>query len=178
MRRFIAGTATGKRILFCWCDPDVVASNATNLFAMAEDWQFGVLSSNVHSRWAKARSSTLEDRIRYTPSSAFETFPWPDPITDSEREKIADLARRIVEFRQEMCVDRQIGLTKLYNEVDDGAYTDLADLHRELDEAVAAAYGWPPSVAHEADATNRRLLELNREIATGERPYDPFGHLR
>ena len=176
--RFVAGTATGKRILFCWCDPDVVASNATNLFALAEDWHFGVLSSDLHSRWAEARSSTLENRIRYTPSSAFETFPWPHPITNSGREEIAALACRIIERRQEICVERQIGLTTLYNEVDEGAYADLADLHRQLDEAVAEAYGWPRSVAHDADETNRRLLELNREIAAGKRSYDPFGHLR
>jgi hypothetical protein len=71
-------------------------------------------------------------------------------------------------------MEREIGLTRLYNEVDDGAYADLAKLHRELDEAVAAAYGWPRAVAHDADETNRRLLELNREIAAGTRPYAPF----
>ena len=45
----------------------------------------------------------------------------------------------------------------------------------ELDEAVAAAYGWQRSVAHDANESNRRLLELNRAIAAGELEYDPFG---
>ena len=58
--------------------------------------------------------------------------------------------------------------------IDDGAWNDLRDLHRELDEAVAAAYGWPKSVAHDPDESNRRLLELNRAIAAGEVEYDPF----
>jgi hypothetical protein len=57
--------------------------------------------------------------------------------------------------------------------MDEGAWADLKALHRELDEAVAAAYGWPASIAQDADETNRRLLELNREIAEGGRPYDP-----
>jgi hypothetical protein len=56
-----------------------------------------------------------------------------------------------------------------------GAYTDLKALHNELDEAVAAAYGWPKAVAHDGDEIVQRLLELNREIAAGTRSYDPFG---
>ena len=73
------------------------------------------------------------------------------------------------------CLERQIGLTKLYNEVDDGAYRDLRDLHDNLDEAVAAAYGWPASAAHDPQESNGLLLELNRAIAAGEVEYKPFG---
>ncbi len=170
LERFIAGTATGKRILFCWCEPDVVASNATNVFALDDDSAFGVLTSCIHTSWARARSSTLEDRIRYTPTSAFETFPWPGGNLD----EVADVARRLYARRSEICLERQIGLTKLYNRMDDGAWRDLRDLHRELDEAVAAAYGWPRSIAQDADETNRRLLELNRAIADGTVDYRPF----
>jgi hypothetical protein len=68
---------------------------------------------------------------------------------------------------------RSIG-SKVYNQVDDGAWTDLRDLHIELDEAVATAYGWPTRVAHDPDESNRRLLELNRAIAAGEAEYQPF----
>jgi hypothetical protein len=112
--------------------------------------------------------------LRYTPTSAFETFPWPYPITDAQREAIAEASRAVIARRSEICLDRQIGLTKLYNEVDDGAYRDLADLHRQLDEAVAAAYGWPKAAAHDATEANRRLLELDRAIADGKVEYAPF----
>lgn len=84
------------------------------------------------------------------------------------------ITRRLVSRRGEICVERQIGLTQLYNEVDDGAYRDLFNLHRELDEAVAAAYGWPASAAHDPAESNRLLLELNRAIAAGEVEYRPF----
>ena len=67
-----------------------------------------------------------------------------------------------------------VGLTKLYNQVDEGAWKDLRDLHVELDEAVAEAYGWPKSVAQDPEESNRRLLELNRAIAAGEIDYKPF----
>jgi hypothetical protein len=82
-----------------------------------------------------------EDRIRYTPKTSFGTFPWPSGTLD----EVADVSRRLYARRSEICVERNIGLTKLYN-----------------------------PVAHDPDETNRRLLELNRAIAAGEIPCDPF----
>ncbi len=174
LSRFIAGTATAKRILFCWCLLDVCPSNSTNVFALDDDFSMGVLTSSIHAGWAWRESSTLRVDIRYTPTSAFETFPWPT----GNHGEVADITRCLYARRSEICLERQIGLTKLYNQMDDGAWQDLRDLHRKLDEAIAAAYGWPHSVAHDPDESNRRLLELNREIAAGERPYDPFAYLR
>ncbi len=173
LRRYIAGIATGKRILFCWCEPWTCPSNSTNVFAFDSDYAMGVLSSRAHAVWAEAQSSTLEDRIRYTPTSAFETFPWPTP-DNAQRNAIGVAAEAVVERRRTICAERAIGLTALYNEVDDGAYQDLADLHLQLDTSVAAAYGWPASTAGNADESNGRLLELNRAIAAGEVDYAPF----
>lgn len=135
----------------------------------------GILSSFGHGAWAVRRSGTLEDRFAYTPSSAFETFPWPHPLTDEHRERVAEASRQVIARRQAICVQEQFGLTRLYNLVDEGAYTEVRDAHRELDEAVAAAYGWPKAAARDGDEIVRRLLQLNREISAGERPYDPFG---
>ncbi|WP_328424572.1 hypothetical protein OG470_14510 [Micromonospora sp. NBC_00389] len=75
--------------------------------------------------------------------------------------------------RQEICAEQQFGLNRLYDLVDEGAYADLRKLHRELDEAVAACYGWPTAIAQDKDEIGRRLFALNVEIARG-RGYDPF----
>jgi len=171
--RYIAGVRVGKRALFGWCDPWTLASDATNVFAFADDYAMGVLSSRAHGEWARSRSSTFKGDIRYTPTSVFETYPWPMP-TDEQRERIAAASRLVISRRQKICAEEQIGLTTLYNRVDDGAHTGVRDAHWELDEAVAAAYGWPRQVAQDADALVRRLLTLNREIAAGHRPYHPF----
>lgn len=171
--RFVASNVQGKRLLFCWCDPIVCPSNLTKVFALAEDHDFGVLSSSIHGSWARAQSSTLEDRFRYTPTSAFETFPWPQS-NQAQRNAVAEAARRLIARRSEICLERHIGLTKVYNDVEEGAYADLRALHIALDEAVAAAYGWPAAAAHDPQESNRRLLELNRAIAAGEVQYDPF----
>jgi hypothetical protein len=171
LTRFTASNAQGKRLLFCWFDVRVCASNLTKVFAFQEDHEIGVLASSIHEAWARAQSSTLEDRFRYTPTTAFETFPWP--VGDTA--EVARLANRLIARRSEICLERNIGLTKLYNQMSDGAWGDLRELHIALNEAVAAAYGWPRNVAHDRDESNRRLLELNRAIAAGEIDYRPFG---
>ncbi len=171
--RYVASVAQGKRIFFTWQAVNTCPSNLTNVFAFDDDFSMGVLSSTIHHEWARAQSSTLEDRFRYTPTSAFETFPWPLPKTGLS-EAVSDGTRAVIARRQQICVECQIGLTKLYNEVDEGAYRDLRELHIALDEAVAAAYGWPVVAAHDSADSNRRLLELNRQIVAGEVEYRPF----
>lgn len=81
------------------------------------------------------------------------------------------------DLETEVCEQEQIGLTTLYNAVDEGAWADLKALQRELDVAVAACYGWPAAVAQDDQELVRRLSALNREITEGARPYDPFSHL-
>lgn len=83
-------------------------------------------------------------------------------------------SRRLLARRTEICTTENIGLTKLYNAVDEGAWADLKALHRELDVAVADCYGWPASVAQDDREIVRRLTELNREITEGRREYAPF----
>jgi MmeI, DNA-methyltransferase domain/MmeI, N-terminal domain/MmeI, helicase spacer domain/MmeI, target recognition domain len=172
LSRYIAGNRIGKRFLFCWADASVCPSDLTIVFAFEDDYSMGILKSSIHSAWAHSESSTLEDRPRYTPTSCFETFPWPQP-DDRVREEIGEIAMRLIERRQTICVEIQIGLTDLYNQVEEGAWSEIAELHRRLDEAVARAYGWKPTIAHDRLEIKARLAELHGRIAGGE-SYDPF----
>jgi len=173
LSRYIAANRIGKRFLTTWQSAHTCPSDLTVVFAFEDDYAMGILTSRVHGEWARAQSSTLRVDIRYTPTSAFDTFPWPDP-TSEQRDAVGATARSVIARRQAICAEREIGLTTLYNEVDDGAYADLRTLHRQLDEAVAGAYGWPTTTAHDTDDCNRRLLELNGRIHQGELAYAPF----
>jgi hypothetical protein len=175
LKRYIAGVRHGKRLLVVWCEPWTLASDATNIFAFEDDYAMGVLSSGAHGAWAWSRSSTIKGDLRYTPSSVFATFPWPYPVEGGQQERIATLGQSIIERRQVICAGEEIGLTALYNLVEEGAYQDLKALHGKLDEAVAEAYGWPKTVARDDDEMVRRLVKLNREISAGRQQYDPFG---
>lgn len=175
--RFVAGLSTGKRAVLEWADRQWSTNNSIVVFAFDDHFSMAVLQSRAHVAWAWARSSTLETRLRYTPTSVFETFPWPDQATQQQRDRAAEACRRLLARRAELCQQSGIGLTKLYNAMDEGAYADLKALHRDLDEAVADCYGWPRSVAQDARALVAHLTELNRAIATGAREYQPFTYL-
>ena len=79
---------------------------------------------------------------RYTPSDVFETFPRPVPT-----DRLAEVGRTLDTERREIMLRRELGLTKLYNLVNDPDYTDddierMREIHVELDQAVMDAYGW------------------------------------
>lgn len=173
LHRYIAGTATGKRLALAWVTLDVCPSNLVNVFAFDDDYAMGVLLSRVHGRWAWAQSSTLKGDLRYTPTTVFATFPWP-PSDSHQRAQIGDIAKELIELRDKLSIERDIGLTKLYNECDEGAHKELRELHDQLDRAVSDAYGWPPSVLSDPVEITSRLLVLNAAIAAGEQEYTPF----
>jgi hypothetical protein len=170
LERYVAGTRHGVELHFCWCESTTMASDATNVFAISDDYSMGVLSSGAHSHWAWAQSSTIREDIRYTPTTAFETFPWPAPDLEQKR-AVEDLCRAFVRSRSTLCRERGIGLTKLHHELDEGLQGGLRQLRQDLDLAVAAAYGWPEAAATDPEDSNRRLAELNAAIAAGEIDY-------
>ncbi|WP_460743787.1 Eco57I restriction-modification methylase domain-containing protein [Mariniluteicoccus endophyticus] len=122
-----------------------VLSEATVVFATDSYAQQAVLSSSLHQIWGITYGSTLETRVRYTPSDVFETFPRPQ-----ETPEVEAIGHTLDTQRREIMLRRELGLTKLYNlvndeEVSDGFDPDVARLrqiHVELDQAVMAAYGW------------------------------------
>ncbi len=152
MRKAIVGldevlvlTRHSKAVMPLRIQVGLVPSEATVIFATDSFADQAVLSSSIHQLWAIKYGSGLRNDPRYTPSDVFETFPRPAP-TDrlTEAGKLLDTERREVMLR------RELGLTKLYNLVNDPDLTDSADkdvarlreIHVDLDEAVVAAYGW------------------------------------
>lgn len=180
LERYIAVGLHGKRLLFTWAEIDWVPSNAINAIALDDDWSFGILTSSIHETWAWEQSSTIKADIRYTPTSAFLTFPFPDSGS-VERDKIERAARDIGEQRAKACAKlvaqgkKQSGLTAVYNAMGEGAFTDLKSAHKRLDEAVCRSYGWPTPVLDERTEIVDRLYELNAKIAADPSAYDPFG---
>ncbi len=172
--RFAASPRVGKRLLLTWCEAGWKPSDACVVFAVSDDYRFGVLSSRIHSVWVWKNSSTLKGDLRYTPTTAFETFPFPPSPIVQEQERVAEATRLIVALRRTHCDALQIGLTKLYNLMDDGGVTDLKAAHIELDWAVAAAYGWDESIITDDALILDRLYDLNAEITAGNVAYAPF----
>lgn len=104
---------------------------------------FAVLSSSIHVQWSTQYGTTMRNDATYTPSSLFEPFPRP-----AHDDRVKEAGTQLFDERSRIMIRRQLGLTKLYNlfnspaVVADPDILRLRQLHRELDEAVAAAYGW------------------------------------
>jgi hypothetical protein len=135
-------TLVSKTVMPVMVPTGQVFSHALGVFATDDTAMLAFLSSAPHYWWAITRASTLETRVRYTPSDVFETFSLP-ALTQSMRE----LGDRLDTYRRNVMLSRQAGLTKTYNLVHDPACTDtdiveLRTIHREIDEATVRAYGW------------------------------------
>jgi type II restriction/modification system DNA methylase subunit YeeA len=200
LTRFIVTPRVSKHRLFVWMKPPTLADSATIVITRDDDTTFGILHSRFHEIWALRLGTWLGvgNDPRYTPSTTFETFPFPDGLTpdrspseyasDPRATAIAQAAQNLAMARDrwlnpaELVLtvpelvtgfpDRFIPkddaaattlrartLTALYNQrgKPEGAWLDA--LHQVLDEAVAAAYGWPVDLSD--DDILARLLALN-----------------
>jgi hypothetical protein len=77
--RFIATPALSKHRVFAWLEHPTLPDHQLYVFARADDFSFGVLHSRFHAVWALKLGTRLETRPRYTPTTCFETFPFPFP---------------------------------------------------------------------------------------------------
>lgn len=194
--RFIGTPRVAKYRLFVWLHRSVLVDDGAIAIARDDDTSFGILHSRFHELWTLGLCTWLGvgNDPRYTPTTTFETFPFPEGLTpntsasdyesDPRAQAIAKAAKRLDELRSAWLnpsdlvriepevvsgyPDRVLPtdaraavtlktrtLTNLYNQRPQW----LGDAHRELDLAVAAAYGWPADVSDEEALA--KLLELN-----------------
>jgi hypothetical protein len=107
--------------------------------------ELAILQSSLHDVWARWLCGTLgASTLRYSTSSVLET--WPMPALDGNGE-LDDLGERYHAHRESLMADEAIGLTQLYNRFHDPSDADarigaMRATHRDIDLAVARAYGW------------------------------------
>lgn len=108
--RYLATARVAKHRLFAWLNRSVVPDSQVIVIARDDDTSFGILHSRIHELWALRMGTSLEDRPRYTPSTTFETFPFPEGLTpdvpaanyatDPRAQAIAAAAGRLNELRE------------------------------------------------------------------------------
>ncbi len=102
LSRFLITTTVSKHRVFAWLKPPTLPDHQLVAFARADDYFFGVLHSRLHEVWALAQGTQLREKesgFRYTPTTCFETFPFPQPTTAQEA-VIAAAARELNELRE------------------------------------------------------------------------------
>lgn len=142
---FLASPIVTKYVTFQKVPSKYIYNHAIKLYFLYQWSDFAVLQSSLHQEWAFWSCGTLgASTLRYSTTAALET--WPMPIFDGHDELDA-LGEHYHAHRERMMIDEAIGLTQLYNRFHDRSNVDsrigvMRELHREVDLAVARAYGW------------------------------------
>jgi hypothetical protein len=142
MGRILVCPRVTKHLIFQFMDPDWVLTEALQLFASPKFSDFCLMQSSINECWARRYSSTLGEGLRYSTSDAFDTLPVPNSLHQLE-----SIGKRYYENRRLIATTNQEGLRHLYNRFHAATdssqnLVDLRHLHVEMDQAVAAAYGW------------------------------------
>lgn len=196
--RFIVTPEVSKHRIFAWLVLPIVPDKNLTVIARSDNTIFGILHSRFHELWALSMGTSLEDRPRYTPTTTFETFPFPQGVLtdsgpDSRFPAIAEAAKRLNELRENWLnppewVERVPEVVPGYpdritpkpgHEADlkkrtlTNLYNQrpvwLDNAHKALDKAVADAYGWADyTPAMPDEAILSRLLTLNLERSQQE----------
>jgi type II restriction/modification system DNA methylase subunit YeeA len=109
LRRYIVTTETSQHRLFVWLSYPILPDKNLIVIARDDDTAFGILHSRFHEMWSLRLGTSLEDRPRYTSTTTFATFPFPNELTpdrpatsydgSAAARNIADAAKRLVELR-------------------------------------------------------------------------------
>ena len=197
--RVLAISRVGQQCAITVLPSTMVYSDSLVVFPLDTYAAFCAIQSRPHEIWARFFGSTLEDRLRYTPSDVFETFPFPRNWTTDPMLEAAGGA--YYDCRSELMIMNNEGLTKAYNRFHDPddrnpAIAELRSLHAAMDRAVLDTYGWTdiptdceflPEHADDEESKGKktryryrwpdpvrdevlaRLMELNAERAEEER---------
>ncbi|MDM8556735.1 hypothetical protein QUF75_18570 [Desulfococcaceae bacterium HSG7] len=155
---------TSKYAKFSFAPVNIIYSNSVVVVCRQDAKYFAILNSSFHEYWSWKNCSTMGDStLRYTPSSAFSTYPFPDlSHFDLQLEQFGNSYSKL---RSRIMAELSIGLTKVYNlfnskklSVEDivnkskqceeqckETYINilsLRELHKNMDQTVLKSYGW------------------------------------
>ena len=111
LARYIATPRVATYRLFVWCDARICPDCQLIVIARDDDTTFGILHSRFHEVWSLRLGAAKGkgDDPCYTPTTTFQTFPFPDGLSPNipaadyadnpHAVAIAEAARRLVELR-------------------------------------------------------------------------------
>ena len=150
LNRYIACGRVTKRPIFEFVSSDVHPNDALMAFPMDDDYSFGILQSSFHWDWFTARCSTLKGDPRYTSTTVFDSFPWPqwgfdgwESHTDEYTKIVENVAKAAREFRtarRMMMEENGLSLRDIYRLLELPGDNPLRKRIDILNKAVANAY--------------------------------------
>ena len=159
----IVSSENRRYIPIGYIQPDVIATNATQIVPNASLYEFGVITSNVHMAWMRTVAGKLKSDYRYSSTIVYNTFPWLE-ISEQQRKRIEETAKEILNVRTKYSTS---SLAALYD--DHIMPSDLRTAHQKNDRAVMEAYGMTKIVDGKKtwlteSETVARLFEMYEDI--------------
>lgn len=185
IERHIVTVRTSRYRYFVFKDhPHIPESGLVAIGSDASE-HLSILSSKHHTTFMLATCGWLGagNDPTYNHSLCFNKFPFPD-ITETHRARLAKLGEDLDTHRKrQQETHSKLTLTQMYNVLeklrageviegkdkevyDQGLVGILRDLHDQIDDAVADAYGWPCDLSNEDILY--RLVDLNHVRAKEE----------
>jgi len=83
LSRYIATPKVSRHRFFLYLDRSIVPDNLVIVITRDDDTTFGILSSRIHRAWCLAKGAWcgVGNDPTYTPTSTFETYPFPEGLT-------------------------------------------------------------------------------------------------
>lgn len=135
---FIPLTSSEHRtyIPFSFLDKNKISNNTASMVLHASLYDFGILQSLQHMVWVSYVCGRLESRYRYSNNLVYNNFPWPENITDEQKNKVEECAQGVLGVR---LLFPKSSLADLYDP--NTMPPELVKAHNDLDKAVDACYG-------------------------------------
>lgn len=115
--------------------PNVIASNLCLIIPDASLYHFGILTSEMHMTWVRYVCGRLKSDYRYSNSIVYNNFPFPEDLTEKQRESVEKGAQNVLDAREQF---PDSSLADLYDPLT--MPPALAKAHRDLDKAVDQCY--------------------------------------
>ncbi|MGO9122887.1 MAG: Eco57I restriction-modification methylase domain-containing protein [Desulfomonilaceae bacterium] len=202
MNRVLVNSPVTSHLAFAFIDSTWIFSHTLNVYTIETYPAFAILQARIHEVWARFLSSSLEDRLRYNPSDCFESFPFPIGVLETARDNEAapenlssaedvtrqmlgcldQIGREYYEFRADLMIRNNEGLTKIYNRFHDPYEISpdifkLRELHARMDRAVLDAYGWSdlqPTCEFQLDYVDEDEENVNGQSSGGRGRRKPW----
>lgn len=139
--------------------PTVISSNLCLIINNATVYHFGVLSSAMHMGWTRSVCGRLKSDYRYSAGIVYNNFPWPENLTDKQKQSIEEAAQIVLDARAK---HPGSSLADLYDPLT--MPPELVKAHHKLDAAVDAAYS-KKKFAGDSDRV-AFLFELYQQLAS------------
>ena len=116
LHRVLVHSRVTKTHAYGFFSNNMVFSEATIIFAFESYKDYCILQASPNELWAWQYSSTMKGDRRYSPSDAFENYPFPQVTINEQSDKLFSIGEKYYEYRQNLLQAIQLGLTKTYNQ--------------------------------------------------------------